>query len=174
MPVLRRSQPTRKTVAVDDADVVRGEYELALKALSDHMGRMWLRFNFFLTLVSSLVAGLIFTSDNGTFTDSALYFLIAEAVLSLVWWVFGAQDRYLVDAYRKAIAASWGRHQQNFPEALGGLSYAGDVSRSGLDFHNVAEWRWSPVSITRLPAIFPLVLFVFWLAMIAVFLAAHG
>ena len=83
------------------------DYKLKVGYLTDHMQRMWTRFNFFITIQSGLVGGLVLASDSGKFTKSALYFLIAEAVLSVVWWVFGAQDRHLVTVYRRQIEQAW-------------------------------------------------------------------
>ena len=83
-----------------DAFLTR-DYELKAAYLTAHLGRMWTRFNFFVTLQSGLVAGLVFTRDGGGFTDAAVYFAAAEAVLSAIWWIFGAQDRYLRGVSRR-------------------------------------------------------------------------
>ena len=162
---------------MDDVLVARrAEYELALRALSEHMQRMWMRFNFFLTLQSGLAVGLVFVRDDGSFTDAALYFLIGEAVLSLVWWVFGSQDRYLVRTYRDEIARRW----RLVKESAGGhlpadLPYAGFIPEppGRLDARSPIDWRLRTVSTTRLPAVFPLFLTVVWLALIAVHVTAR-
>jgi hypothetical protein len=78
---------------VDVESFLNGDYQLKVRYLTDHLQRTWTRFNFFITIESGLVTGLAFTSGRkGGFTDSALYFLIAEAAVSVVWWVFGEHD----------------------------------------------------------------------------------
>jgi hypothetical protein len=162
---------------MDDVLVVRrAEYELALRALSEHMQRMWMRFNFFLTLESGLAVGLVFVRDEGTFTDTALYFLVGQALLSAVWWVFGSQDRYLVRTYREEIARRWELVKESAgPQLPADLPYAGHIPEPGgrLDARSPIDWRLRPVCTTRLPAVFPLFLTVVWLVLIAVHLAAR-
>jgi hypothetical protein len=57
------------------------DYETKVRYYSEHMHRVWTRFNFFITLQSGLVAGLVFSRDQGEFTAAGIYFLIAEAAL---------------------------------------------------------------------------------------------
>ena len=158
---------------MDVETLLATDYEMRVRYYSEHMQRVWTRFNFFITLQSGLVAGLVFTQDEGAFTDAALYFLIAEAVLSVVWWVFGAQDRLLVDLYRRQIEEAWNllRARDPFASVLpADYPYAGQTK--GLPkrvWRSPVEWRWEPISITRLPAVVPLGLLLFWLAMIALY-----
>jgi hypothetical protein len=154
------------------------DYELKVRYLTDHMQRMWTRFNFFITIQSGLVGGLVFTSDGGKFTASALYFLIAEAALSVIWWVFGAQDRHLVVVYRGQIEEAWSLLSSKAPALASKLPrdyrYAGETAGiTGLDWHSPLEWRWEPISTTRLPALVPLLLLVFWLVLIALYVVHH-
>jgi hypothetical protein len=161
---------------MEDLVVRRAEYELALRALSEHMQRMWMRFNFFLTLESGLAVGLVFAGGEGSFTDAALYFLIGQVVLSLVWWVFGSQDRYLVRTYRDEIQVRWRLVKDSAGAQLpADLPYAGRIPEPTrhLDFRSLIDWRLRPVSTTRLPAVFPLFATIVWLVLIAVHLAAR-
>lgn len=75
---------------MDVGDFLVRDYELKVNYLTSHLQRTWTRFNFFVTLQSGLVAGLVFSTGDGSFTSSALWFMVAEAALSLIWWVFGA------------------------------------------------------------------------------------
>jgi hypothetical protein len=152
------------------------DYEIKVRYYSDHMQRVWTRFNFFITLQSGLLAGLVFSRDRAAFTPSAVYFLIAEAALSLIWYVFGAQDRYLIADYRRHIKDALAQLRVNGVELPDDYPYAGKVEeevnngllakRCGFHRRSVVEGRWKPISITRLPAVVPLVLFVFWVGMI--------
>jgi len=162
---------------VDIDGFLTDDYKLKVGYLTDHMQRMWTRFNFFITIQSGLVGGLVLASDSGKFTKSALYFLIAEAVLSVVWWVFGAQDRHLVTVYRRQIEQAWDLLSRS-PSLESKLpldySYAGETTRlAALDWRGPLEWRWERISTTRLPAVVPLVLLAFWLVLIAVYIVHH-
>jgi hypothetical protein len=156
---------------MDTEELLLKDYELRVQYYSDHMQRVWTRFNFFITVESGLLAGLVFTRDEGGFTESALYFLIAEAVLSLVWWVFGAQDRQLIGLYRQQIDKTWSllRKQSGASALPADYPYVGQTKdlpkRRGV---SPVEWRWEPISITRLPAVVPLFLLVIWLALIVI------
>jgi len=149
-----------------DVDAFLAEdYQVKANYLTAHLGRMWTRFNFFVTVESGLVAGLVFTRDGGGFSEAAVYFAAAEAVLSAIWWVFGAQDRYLVEAYREAVEAAWKQLRDRVPEAerAAVLAPVGATARATRRFHPF-EWRWGPISITRLAAIVPFLLLLFWLS----------
>ena len=64
--------------------------------LTQHFGRMWTRFNYFVGIESALVGGkLIF--GNGKLSPGIA---IVGAVVSLIWYVMGAEDRFLVRVYR--------------------------------------------------------------------------
>ena len=158
---------------MDSDAFLKDDYQLKVRYLTDHMQRMWTRFNFFVTLQSGLVAGLIFTRDGGSFTSSALYFLIAEAVLACVWWIFGAQDRHLVAVYRNQIEKTWKLIAPRLdPQLPADYEYVGRTSRPHpLVVDSPIDWRWERISTTRLPALVPLGLLIFWLAMIGVYLA---
>jgi hypothetical protein len=154
---------------------LNGDYQLKVRYLTDHLQRTWTRFNFFITIESALLTGLVFTRDGGGFTDAALYFLAGEAAVSVVWWVFGAQDRHHVTAYRIEIGQAWEALVAT-PSLAGKLpeeySHAGHMAeRSG--WVSPVEWRWKWISTTKLPALVPLVLLVMWLVLIAVYAATH-
>ena len=83
------------------ANFLLEDYRQKVSYLTAHLQRMWTRFNFFLTIQSGLLA-FLFTS-NRDLSHVALYFALAEAVVALLWYVFGAQDRYLVLLYRQHV-----------------------------------------------------------------------
>jgi hypothetical protein len=172
MDVAASDQQEREGRTDRDADVeafLSRDYEIKVRYYSDHMGRVWTRFNFFITLQSGLLAGLVFARDTGEFTSSAVYFLIAEAVLSLVWYVFGAQDRYLIADYRRHIEKALESLRARGVSIPDDYPYAGKVEVEKdrpFQRRSLVEWRWEPISITRLPAVVPLVFLVFWLVMI--------
>ena len=83
--------------ALPPKDVLIKDYELKVRYLTDHFGRMWTRFNYFVGIESALIGGkLIF--GNGKLSPEVA---IIGAIVSLIWYVMGAEDRFLVRVYRK-------------------------------------------------------------------------
>jgi hypothetical protein len=171
--------------AVDTDTLLLSDYEIKVRYYSDTMQRVWTRFNFFLTVQSGLAAGLVFSQNDGAIAGSAIYFLIVEAFLSLIWWVFGAQDRWTIATLRAQVAESWNllANMSSCASVLpAGYPHAGQIEGDPLketlrtnrpQWVSPAEWRWQRISITRLPAVVPLLLFVIWLALIGVYVATR-
>jgi hypothetical protein len=148
------------------------DYRQKVSYLTAHLQRMWTRFNFFLTIQFGLLA-FLFTS-NRDLSNVALYFATAEAVVALLWYVFGAQDRYLVLLYRQHVkdAAQKLVSQVKTPDqaakdAVEHYVFVGDTSSANID-NAPFEWRSESFSITRLAVIFPLIVLLVWLVMIVV------
>src|SRR5436309_1205740 len=81
------------------------DYELKVRYLSDQFSRMWTRFNFFLVLESGLSAALwVWFKDKPGFLEKTLVLSWVGVFSSICWYVFGAQDRHLVEVYRKHVA----------------------------------------------------------------------
>lgn len=85
-------------------DFLQTDYELKIKYLADQFTRMWTRFHFFLVLESGLSAALwVWFKDRGVFAREGLMIAGIGAVSSCIWYIFGAQDRYLVEVYRRQV-----------------------------------------------------------------------
>lgn len=160
--------PARPAPAPDALPFLLRDYELRLNYLSAHFTRMWTRFNFFLTLESALSAAfwIWIKEASGAQTKASPASLAGIAwvglVSSVVWYLFGAQDRYLVAAYREEakqvgeqVAARYG---------VANYSYVGNPESEVK--MNLSQWRSDWVSVTRLAALFPLLVVAYWLAMI--------
>ena len=160
------------------------DYELKITYLTDHFQRMWTRFNFFVTIESALIGGN-FLLQKGGFDPKLGY---AGIVLSLFWYLMGAEDRYLVRLYRyqvekagEAVAAIVWESE----EARKKYRHVGQVNkaaRKALRQHErideqgreksfwkrfmglswLTGWRWSPISTTRLAAWIPLTVLLLW------------
>src|SRR5947199_7741888 len=87
-------------------DFLLKDYELKTKYLTDHLQRMWTRFNFFVTIESALISGKFLFASNSPNVDLT----IAGIILSLIWYVMGAQDRFLVDLYRTEVEKTGRRY----------------------------------------------------------------
>jgi len=85
---------------VDVCDTyLQKEYELRLAYLTNHLSRMWSRFNFFLTINTALFAVVIGSSS----LKLILFGGIFGVVMSLMWNQFSATDNYLVEVYRHQV-----------------------------------------------------------------------
>jgi hypothetical protein len=146
------------------------DYELKTRYISDHLQRMWTRFNFFITIQSALISGK-FLFQSSTPNSELIY---AGLILSAVWYVFGAQDRFLVDVYRtQAQDAGNSAHDKT----QSGQSYlpigainttAQTVRQKQTLWDRVTGWRWEPISITRLAALVPILVFILWLVLLVI------
>ena len=88
------------------------DFELKIRFLTDHFSRMWTRFNFFLVTETAIVSGKIIFAKSDE-TNIALLF--TGLIVSILWYLMSAEDKFLVDIYRagsKKHFGSW-RTQMN-------------------------------------------------------------
>src|SRR5688572_31501910 len=83
-------------MSVEPVSFLIEDYKYKIDYLTAHMTRMWTRFNFFVTLETALLGGRVLLVGD----KPAPMVGIAGMFLSLVWYVMGAQDRFLMDFYR--------------------------------------------------------------------------
>ena len=160
-------------------DFLLRDYELKVRYLTDHFQRMWTRFNFFVTIESALVGGKFILGEGKHASGLA----VPGAVLSLIWYVFGAEDRFLVRVYRKQVedaaqkmaAVVWTDNSQ-----CPAYRHVGEIEETGHELQqedarrsllirlveHVSGWRFEPTSTTKLAALFPLFVFFVWLAVL--------
>src|SRR5262245_12977701 len=82
--------------ALPPKDFLVKDYELKVAYLTQHFGRMWTRFNYFVGIESALVGGKLIFGSGRLSAEIA----IVGAIVSLTWYVMGAEDRFLVRLYR--------------------------------------------------------------------------
>ena len=141
------------------------DYRQKVQYLKDHLTRIWTRFNFFLTLQSALFGASIISIEKYQWRVPAFGMFI-----SALWYLAGAQDRFLVELYRKQI-------QNAIPKIKHGLQlsdyyYIGQTedipgeAESVKDLKVVTtiyQWRSKRASTTRLAAIIPLIMLIIWI-----------
>ena len=153
--------------ALPPKDFLVKDYELKVRYLTDQFSRMWTRFNYFVSIESALVGGkLIF--GNGKLSREVA---IVGAVVSLIWYVMGAEDRFLVRVYRGHVKdaadllakAVWDNSAQ------GPYVHVGEVSESSKGLRwELSGWRSEHLSTTRLAALIPLMALFTWLGLLIV------
>jgi len=144
------------------------DYEMKVRFLENHFGRMWTRFNFFMVASTALALGLFQGLRDGKPLAGATPYPFAGALLALCWYVYGAQDRYLVEAYRAEIGRVFRAIAERLP-LPGEPSYPAVGDLAGVRVRRSwYQWRLEPVSTTKLVALFPLVVLTGWLTLLAV------
>src|SRR5690348_6076699 len=81
------------------SELAQKDYELKVQYLTNHFQRMWTRFNYFVAIQAALIGGKT-VFGNETISIAGLCFGLA---LSLLWYVMGAEDRFLVVKYRTQV-----------------------------------------------------------------------
>lgn len=149
------------------------DYKLKVQYLTDQFSRMWARLSYFVTVELALFGALgyvVFDSDGRDLRVAPVVVTLG-AVVSAAWYVVGAQDRFLVTAYRDDMRAT----ANLMSEVLKGLSWYGPHyvgSRSGgpsrvhveSEDWSVLSWYCEELSITRVPSLVAILLFLFWVA----------
>ncbi len=179
-------------------DFLLEDYKQKISYLTNHLQRMWTRFNFFVTIESALIGGKFLIASNVPSRELAT----AGMILSALWYVMGAQDRYLVKIYRWHVEQAAKRIGKSFKvpadadtaalkvfyDAQAATSdYVGRVdddliSRIEHDenagrkpkgmlirmLDKLSSWRSSSFSITHLAAFYPLIAIVLWIVMFSI------
>ncbi len=176
-------------MAIEEKDFLLKDYELKIRYLSDHFQRMWTRFNFFVTIESALIGGKFLIASNVPSRELAL----AGIILSGLWYIMGAEDRYLVKLYRWQVVQAGKRIAQLVwtGEQANGYDYVGRVDdeivvRFRLDEQRESDkkaslarllvsvleraggWRSKYFSTTHLAAFYPLVALGFWVLILLI------
>lgn len=151
-------------------DFLTEDYWQKVQYLKDHFTRLWNRFNYFLTIQSALFGATVLSPDKYRW-----WVPIFAALVCALWYIFGAQDRYLVDLYRKEIEQALQPVRRELE--LKNYYFAGQVE----DIPDQAEkindlgvkpsfyqWRWRFLSTTKLPALFPVILLFIWVIVLLV------
>ena len=140
---------------MDDKEFCLKDYELKIQYLTSHFDRMWQRFNFFLVIEMGLSAAIWGWVTEFEDSKYGWTIILIGLLSSLCWYIFGAQDRYLVEVYRKAIQCAWKKvnSDQNY-HPVGSTKIK--VKKAWY------QWRSENISTTKLAAIFPLLVSIYW------------
>lgn len=149
------------------------DYELKIRYLSDHYSRMWNRCNFFVGMETALSVALFgWFKDRGGFSRDAAFIILIGAISSLCWYIFGAQDRYLSEAYRKQVKLV-GKALEGYlhlTDIFGAedptYTHVGDTESAKTWLKcRPYQWRIELLSTTKLAAWFPLIVLIYWIVM---------
>jgi hypothetical protein len=146
------------------ADFLVKDYEMKVRYLCDHFARMWNRFNYFVAIESGLAGGKFLLGDGKM--SAGVAFL--GMVLSFIWYVMGAEDRYLVRVYRKQVADAGALVASSLCNGEGEeYRYVGEIRESSKGIApELSGWRLEAVSTTKLASLVPLLLTLAWTAVL--------
>jgi hypothetical protein len=143
-------------------DFLVEDYKLALGYVQGQFGRLWQRFNYFLTVQLGLfgfLGWLVF--DKGT--EKGVWQVCAiGALISVLWYIVAAQDHGLVVFYRKRTQSAAARiaASPSLKATFVAEEYVGKETDSV--WNSPLSWYLRPISITRLPALISLLLLGVW------------
>lgn len=146
-------------------DFLIKDYELKVQYLTDHFSRMWMRFNYFVGIESAFVGGKLIFGDGKLTNEVA----IVGAVVSLIWYVMGAEDRFLARVYRGHVedAADLLNKTEGYSDDLSPYRHVGEVKESSKELPwEFSGWRWEPISTTHLAAWIPLLALLAWVGLL--------
>jgi hypothetical protein len=141
-------------------DALLEDYKLKLDYLTTQYNRMWARFNFLLGTELAVFGFLGYVTFDAKLPEATRLPIVAGLAISALWYVVGAQDRALVDEYRRR-ATSAARALSDHPEGIPGYE-ATHPAAPVRNRRGFFSWYWRPISITRLPAIIGFLLFATW------------
>ncbi|MBX7165128.1 MAG: hypothetical protein K1X74_02145 [Pirellulales bacterium] len=166
-------------------------YKLSLGYLEGQFNRLWQRFQFFLTVQLALFAGFGWCLLEQHNVSCAVAVCGLGVLVSLVWYLFAAQDRYLAESYRARVKAAARRIATRGTRKFAFMktAYVGKKvvscvrplqltqnSQPAIDSPAkwITSWYCDCISITRLPVWIALVMFVVWIVAAGVAVQVGG
>ncbi|MCW9708139.1 RipA family octameric membrane protein [Fodinibius salsisoli] len=155
-------------------DFLIEDYKLKVNYLTSHFSRMWTRFNFFLTVQTGIFGfwGYLLFDANNQNAELSIIPTVLGLFISLLWFFVGAQDRALVKGYRddiKFIAEKIAQIDDRlwwYKDSYVGSAYSEKQQKAS--YHGLFSWYYKPTSITKLAAIIPFFLSLFWIVLGAI------
>ncbi len=139
-------------------DVLLKDYEIKVNYLKDHLGRMWTRFNIFLTLQTGLAgAKIIYEKDKAQEVDERLLYL--ALLLAVIWCIVGIIDSGLVRNYRGQVELVFNKLKEALKDTtFKDIPFTGEVEKTKMNvIERMLRTLFSP---TKLIFTVPLVLIV--------------
>jgi hypothetical protein len=137
------------------------DYELKIAYMKDHLGRMWQRFNYMLGIQTAIAGGKFILSPD----KDGLELCMIGFLFAVLWYMLGAQDRYLFKLYQKQVQAAFVVIEDD--DASKTKSHVGQVDDvvEKVD-RDLFTWRFEAISSTKMAAIVPMVIAILWVVFI--------
>lgn len=141
---------------MDKADFLFKDYELKIRYLTDHLSRMWSRFNYMLS-IQTVIAGGKFLGDSEKYQGQ---FIFTGFLFASIWFLLAIQDRYLFVLYRKQVKTAFNKLEIKDVE---NIDHVGQVECT-IEKVTIA-WhtrRWEGLSSTKMAVFVPIVIAFLW------------
>lgn len=157
---------------IEKFKILERDYDRKNEQLHRHLSSLWVRFNFFITFQGILV-GSRFLSLSGKSIDGFSYeIIILGLIVSVIWYLFAANDRYLVKLYRTHVDHAYQRmiaflnSDKIHFDYLNNSEYVIQVSPTEKVKMNVFGWRLKKIGLTDYATMTPIVMTVFWVGIL--------
>jgi hypothetical protein len=147
------------------ADLMFEDYKLKLEYVRGQYERLWQRFNFFLTIQLALFGFLGYLTFDVRIIEATVLPAWLGLIISVLWYVVGAEDRRLVEVYRQRADDAATRFARD-PEGLRDFDKDHAAAHIPSSWQTVRSWYWSPVSVTRMPATLGLMFTIVWIVVL--------
>jgi hypothetical protein len=146
-------------------DFLFEDYKLKLDYLRYQYDRMWGRFNFFLTVELAIFGLLGYLTFDKQYPDATRFPIALGILVSVLWYIVGAEDRALVEVYGERARTAASRIAKA-PEGLANYDLDHAAAEIGVR-KGFRSWYWPWLSITRIPVTLALLLIAIWLGLLA-------
>ena len=161
-------------------ETLRVDYQLKAAYLTDQFSRLWLRFNFLLTIQVGLFGalGYFLFGQAEPHLDAATWPMLLGLLTAILWFFVGVQDRYLVEEYRTGLRTAFLllRQHATLEQHWSPTDYVG--YHHGLDTTFVRRgwlsWYFRPASVTLLAAWLPLLAMALWVIALVMRMIGRG
>ncbi len=147
--------------------ILEKDYDRKNEQLHRHLTSLWVRFNFFLTFQGIIVGSKFFLIHDNSSIPFDFGMSILALFVSIIWYFFAANDRYLVKVYRSHVDSA---HQRLllFLDGikicdLSGSEFLMQTTSNTKIKMNILGWRNQNVGLTDYATMTPLVISLFWL-----------
>ena len=150
------------------SDFLFKDYELKIRYMTDHLSRMWTRFNYMLGIQLAIAGGKFLGSNDAQGYEAE--FIVTGLVVALAWYLLGAQDRFLFDLYRRQVksafeALSFQEGEKQWKPSGSHVGQVKDAAEYKLVEPSLLNWRSESFSSTKFAALFPLIVAALWIVM---------
>ena len=152
--------------------ILERDYDRKNEQLHRHLNSLWVRFNFFITFQGILVGSRLISLSGKSTGGFSYEIIILGLIVSIVWYMFAANDRYLVKLYRTHVDHAYQRmiaflntEKISF-DYLNNSEYVIQVSPDEQVKMNIFGWRLKKIGLTDYATLTPIVMTLFWLGIL--------
>jgi hypothetical protein len=128
--------------------------------------RMWARFNYFLAIHAGLFFVLFNRDDPKAQLEIVDLIGTVGIIMSVLWYIMGAQDVYHMATLRSQRKQSVDCIREKL-KITGNFCYPAQTEKlSSRQKVRLYQWRIRPISLSRFPSIFPLMILITWVVVL--------